>query len=80
MHWLGITSIDDCVSMSNLKYDVVTQSGIEIVGRVTIPEDLIPADAQVEINAKKAAGYYTEDAVPDESTLAKTIGRQYEEA
>ena len=80
MHWLGITRIDQFVSMSNLKYDAVTQSGIEIVERVTIPEDLIPADAQVEINAKKAAGYYTEDAVPDESTLAQTIGRQYEEA
>ncbi|MEM6436008.1 MAG: GTP cyclohydrolase II [Cyanobacteria bacterium P01_D01_bin.115] len=80
MHWLGITRIDQFVSMSNLKYDAVTQSGIEIVERITIPEDLIPADAQVEIKAKKAAGYYTEDEVPDDSVLAKTIGRQYEEA
>ncbi|MEM1290925.1 MAG: GTP cyclohydrolase II [Cyanobacteria bacterium P01_H01_bin.162] len=80
MHWLGITRIDQFVSMSNLKYDAVTQSGIEIVERITIPEDLIPADAQVEIKAKKAAGYYTEDEVPDDSALAKTIGRQYEEA
>ena len=80
MHWLGITRIDQFVSMSNLKYDAVTQSGIEIVERITIPEDLIPADAQVEIKAKKAAGYYTEDEVPNDSVLAKTIGRQYEEA
>ncbi|MDB9526366.1 GTP cyclohydrolase II [Oscillatoria sp. CS-180] len=79
MHWLGMTRIDQFVSMSNLKYDAVTESGIEIVERVTIPEDLIPADAQVEINAKKAAGYYTEDDVPDESDLAQTIGRQYED-
>ncbi len=77
MHWLGITRIDQFVSMSNLKYDAVVQSGIEIVERVTIPEDLIPADAQVEMNAKKAAGYYTEDAVPDEAVLSQTIGRQY---
>ncbi|MGD1930131.1 MAG: GTP cyclohydrolase II [Leptolyngbyaceae cyanobacterium] len=80
MHWLGITRIDQFVSMSNLKYDAVTQSGIEIVERITIPEDLIPADAQVEIKAKKAAGYYTEDEVPDDSVLAETVGRQYEEA
>ena len=78
MHWLGITRIDQFVSMSNLKYDAVTQSGIEIVERISIPEDLIPADARVEIDAKKAAGYYTEEQVPDEETLAKTIGRPYE--
>ena len=80
MHWLGITRIDQFVSMSNLKYDAVTQSGIEIVERITIPDELIPADAQVEINAKKAAGYYTEDTVPDATVLEKTIGRQYEDA
>jgi GTP cyclohydrolase II len=79
MHWLGITRIDQFVSMSNLKYDAITQSGIEIVQRITIPEALIPADAQVEINAKKAAGYYTEGDVPDESRLSQTIGRQYED-
>lgn len=80
MHWLGITRIDQFVSMSNLKYNAVTQSGIEIVERITIPEDLIPADAQVEMNAKKAAGYYTEGEVPDETVLEKTIGRQYEDS
>ena len=80
MHWLGITRIDQFVSMSNLKYDAVTQSGIEIVERITIPEELIPEDAQVEIKAKQAAGYYTEGDVPDEQVLEKTIGRQYEDA
>lgn len=77
MHWLGMTRIDQFVSMSNLKYDAVVQSGIEIVKRVTIPEGLIPADAQVEMNAKKAAGYYTEDEVPDKTVLSQTVGRQY---
>lgn len=79
MHWLGITRIDQFVSMSHLKYDAVVNSGIEIVERITIPEDLIPADAQVEMNAKKAAGYYTDEEVPDDGVLAQTIGRQYEE-
>ncbi len=66
--------------MSNLKYNAVTESGIEIVERITIPEDLIPADAQVEIKAKKAAGYYTEGEIPDDTILESTIGRQYEDA
>ncbi|NEQ52812.1 MAG: hypothetical protein F6K11_22185, partial [Leptolyngbya sp. SIO3F4] len=78
-HWLGITRIDQFVSMSNLKYDAVTQSGIEICDRISIPEELIPADAQVEIKAKKAAGYYTEGEVPDETALTQTIGRQYDD-
>ncbi|MGD1861356.1 MAG: GTP cyclohydrolase II [Leptolyngbyaceae cyanobacterium] len=80
MHWLGITRIDQFVSMSNLKYNAVTQSGIEIVERITIPEDLIPADAQVEIKAKQAAGYYTEGDIPDGKALENTVGRQYEDA
>jgi len=79
MHWLGITKIDRFVSMSNLKYDAIVKSGIEVGSRITIPEGLIPADAQVEMNAKKAAGYYTEGEVPDEVMLTQTVGRQYEE-
>lgn len=79
MHWLGMTRIDQFVSMSNLKYDAVVQSGIEIVERISIPEALIPADAQVEMNAKKAAGYFTEGEVPDETGLSQTVGREYGE-
>lgn len=75
LHWLGITRIDRMVSMSNLKYDAIAQSGIEIVERVPIPEELIPADARVEIEAKKAAGYYTEGAVADATALAEIKGR-----
>ena len=76
LHWLGITRFDQFVPMSHMKYDAVTQSGIEIVKRISIPEELIPADAKVEIDAKKAAGYYSEDGEVDD--LAKTVGRQYE--
>ena len=63
------------VSMSNLKYDAITQSGIEIVERVAIPEELIPPDARVEIEAKKAAGYYTPGEVPDAIALGEIKGR-----
>lgn len=75
LHWLGVTRIDRLVSMSNMKYEAITHSGIEVVERIPIPEDLIPIDARVEIEAKKAAGYYTPDQVPDEVTLAQIIGR-----
>ncbi len=79
LHWLGINRIDRFISMSNMKYDAITQSGIEIVERVPIPEDLIPADAKVEIEAKKAAGYYTNGEVPDETILAQVKGRSLKE-
>mmetsp|Transcript_455 Transcript_455/g.1095 ORF Transcript_455/g.1095 Transcript_455/m.1095 type:complete len:462 (-) Transcript_455:403-1788(-) len=57
LHWLGITKIDKFISMSNMKYDAIVSTGIEIVERVPIPEELVPKDAQVEISAKVAAGY-----------------------
>ncbi len=75
LHWLGITRIDRFVSMSDMKYDAITRQGIEIIERVPIPDDLIPLDAQVEMEAKKAAGYFTEKAVPEADDLAKTKGR-----
>jgi GTP cyclohydrolase II len=75
LHWLGITRIDRFVSMSDMKYNAIVRSGIEIVHRVPIPEDLIPPDAQVEIEAKKAAGYYTDRGVLSEEALAQIKGR-----
>jgi GTP cyclohydrolase II len=75
LHGLGITKIDRFVSMSNMKHDAIVRSGIEIVERVPIPEDMIPADARVEMDAKRAAGYYSEAAVPDAAELAKPKGR-----
>ncbi len=59
LHWLGITRIDQLVSMSNLKYAPIVASGIEVVERVPIPDALIPPEASVEMDAKKAAGYFT---------------------
>ena len=61
LHWLGITRIDRLVSMSNMKYAPIVASGIEVVERVPIPDGLIPPDAQVEMDAKKAAGYFTDE-------------------
>ncbi len=75
LHWLGIRRIDRFVSMSNMKYEALVASGIEIVERVPIPDELVPPDAQVELEAKKAAGYYTPDAVPGEDALRSTVGR-----
>ena len=75
LHWLGIRKIHRLVSMSNLKYDAIVGSGIEVGERVKIPDDLIPADARVEMDAKKAAGYFTDGEVPDAQRLAQTKGR-----
>ncbi len=75
LHWLGITRIDRLVSMSDMKYNAIVNSGIDVIERIPIPEDWIPEDAQVEIAAKKAAGYYTPDLVPDAAMLAEIKGR-----
>ncbi|HET8832050.1 MAG TPA: hypothetical protein VFN86_08250, partial [Casimicrobiaceae bacterium] len=63
------------VSMSNMKYDAIVGSGIEVSTRVKIPEELVPADARVEIDAKKAAGYFTDGDVPNAAQLVSTKGR-----
>jgi GTP cyclohydrolase II len=75
LHWLGVRKIHRLVSMSNLKYDAIVGAGIEVVDRIGIPESLIPADARVEMDAKKAAGYFTEEVPPDAQQLATTKGR-----
>ena len=75
LHWLGVQKIHRLVSMSNDKYDAITGAGIEVGERVKIPDSLVPADAKVEIEAKIAAGYYTDGAVPTEADLAKVQGR-----
>jgi GTP cyclohydrolase II len=78
LHWLGIRRIDRLMSMSNMKYDAIVGSGIEVVERVPIPAGLVPPDAQVEIEAKKAAGYYTPEGTPDGSDLDRIKGRDLE--
>jgi len=74
LHWLGVKRIDRFVSMSDMKFAPLVAGGIEVVERVEIPEELIPEDARVEMDAKKAAGYFTA-RVPEPGELAKPKGR-----
>jgi len=78
LHWLGVRKIHRLVSMSNMKYDAITGSGIEVGERVNIPDELIPADARVEMDAKVAAGYFSTGTVPDAERLKQTKGRGLE--
>lgn len=79
LHWMGIRKIDRLVSMSDMKYNAITSSGIEVRTRVSIPEDRIPKDARVEMDAKKAAGYFTDTGVPTDADLSKQTGRGLDE-
>lgn len=79
LHWLGIQTITEFASMSDMKYDAIKKAGIQINKRIALPDDLIPADARVEMDAKKAAGYYSEDTAPSIDDLAKTKGRKLDE-
>jgi len=79
IHWLGIRRIDRFVSMSNMKYDAMVAGGIEIGERVPIPDGLIPPDASVEMEAKKAAGYFTPEGAPTDEDLARVVGRDLKE-
>ena len=74
VHWLGLKRIDRFVSMSDMKHDALTAQGVEIVERIAIPDELVPADAHVEIEAKKAAGYYTPEP-PKPQDLPDSVGR-----
>lgn len=74
-HWLGVTRIDRFMSMSDMKYDALVGQGIKIVERVPIPDELIPPDAHVEMDAKKAAGYFVDERVSPPTELEKVRGR-----
>ncbi|MEM9026958.1 MAG: GTP cyclohydrolase II [Pseudomonadota bacterium] len=78
-HWLGITKIDRFISMSDMKYDALVDQGIEIVERVPIPDELIPPDAHVEIDAKKAAGYFVNEHVSAPTEHGDVRGRGLED-
>ncbi|MEE2961071.1 MAG: GTP cyclohydrolase II [Myxococcota bacterium] len=79
LHWLGITKIDRLISMSDMKYDAIAGSGIEVKERVAIPDERIPQDALVEMEAKKAAGYYTEGDIKGDDELSDVKGRELDE-
>jgi len=75
LHWFGIRKIHRLVSMSNMKYDAIVNSGIEVGERVKLPDDLVPADARVEIEAKMAAGYFTDGTLLEPDQLSEVKGR-----
>jgi GTP cyclohydrolase II len=75
IHWLGLQRIDRFVSMSDMKYDALIGQGIDVAERVALPDELVPADAHVEIAAKKAAGYYAPDAPDKAQDPTASVGR-----
>jgi GTP cyclohydrolase II len=75
LHWLGVTRIQRLVSMSNDKYDALTDAGIRVDERMTLPPEMVPADAHVELDAKVASGYFTPDQVPGPGELSRRKGR-----
>jgi len=79
LHWLGVTKIHKLVSMSNMKYDAIVGSGIQVVERVPIPPELVPKDAAVEITAKVFEGYDGGDKYKvDNAMMSKVLGRDYD--
>lgn len=79
LHFFGIKKIHNLHSMSNMKYDAIVNSGIEVVNRISIPEELIPKDAYVEMEAKKAAGYFNKGPKKNKEDLKKVKGRAIDE-
>jgi GTP cyclohydrolase II len=77
LHWLGITRIHRFASMSDMKCDALIRQGIAIDERVPLPDDMIPPDARVEIEAKLAAGYFAGER--PRGDYAGTVGRDLNE-
>ena len=72
-------TVHNFISMSDMKYNAIVESGIKIVNRVEIPPEMVPKDAQVEIAAKVFHGYHAGAgyAGMDEKRLDGVVGREY---
>ncbi|KAK5167558.1 putative GTP cyclohydrolase [Saxophila tyrrhenica] len=79
LHWLGIQKIDRMLSMSNMKHDAIVEQGIPIVERVPIPDEMIPEDSRVEIDAKIHAGYFTMGKTMTMEELGNVHGRAWDD-
>lgn len=79
LHFFGIKKIHNLHSMSNMKHGAIVKSGIEVDNRISIPDELIPQDAKVEIEAKKAAGYFSSGPTKNKADLKKVKGRAIDE-
>jgi hypothetical protein len=62
-----------------MKYDALVGSGVKIGERVRIPDELIPPDARVEMDAKMAAGYFSDGIALDATELSVEKGRRLDE-
>jgi GTP cyclohydrolase II len=79
LSWLGVNRIDRFVSMSNMKSEAIEEQGIKIGKQIPIPEHMIPEDAKVEMDAKKAAGYFTDGELPTSNELSEQRGRKLQD-
>ena len=70
--WLGISRIDWLLSMSNDKYEAITDAGITVMQRVDLPDSSVPRAAWVELDAKVASGYHC-DAVIEKESIRDTL-------
>jgi GTP cyclohydrolase II len=61
LNWMGIRRIDYLCSMSNEKYEAITGAGITVMQRVDLPEDYIKESMKVELDAKIASGYHSDN-------------------
>ncbi len=62
-----------------MKHDAIVEQGIPIHERVPIPDELIPEDGKVEIDAKIHAGYFTTGKVMNIAELSEVYGRAWED-
>jgi len=53
----GTCELSLVLTTNSMKHDAIVEQGIPIHERVEIPEEMIPADSRVEIDAKIHAGY-----------------------
>jgi GTP cyclohydrolase II len=51
LHFLGVTKIHNFISMSDMKYNAITSTGIQIVNRVEIPPEMVPVRSKNEHNS-----------------------------
>lgn len=79
LKWLGISKIDRMLSMSNMKYDAIVEQGISIIERIPIPDEMIPPDSRVEIDAKINSGYFSTGAIPTTQELKSVHGRKWDD-
>ena len=81
LHFLGVNRLHDFISMSDMKYNAIVNTGIKIIYRVKSPKDFVSADAQVqvEITAKVFHGYKAGKTYESigEKDLKKIVGCKY---